>query len=301
MATFSQRAIRFVSTLQEDSFRFLQKMMPGIPQVVVCFNPPRGFISISTELPKEAIIANIIGFNPPRGFISISTVLYSWPGQETPVMFQPSKRIHFDFYVIATTEPNSRRLFVSTLQEDSFRFLHRDSRFGRICSVQVSTLQEDSFRFLLGTKIDPGQDIPKSFNPPRGFISISTASFLVTVRQVSFSFNPPRGFISISTLPRGSFRSYGYEFQPSKRIHFDFYSIIWQGQVRVHAGFNPPRGFISISTKTLGRSITTIAVRFNPPRGFISISTLTVLMCLLLVAGWFQPSKRIHFDFYRVR
>ena len=37
-------------------------------------------------------------------------------------------------------------------------------------------------------------------------------------------------------------------FQPSKRIHFDFYNE-WLPEELAELGFNPPRGFISISTR----------------------------------------------------
>ena len=90
----------------------------------------------------------------------------------------------------------------------------------------VSTLQEDSFRFLRITSQKNLETGITRFNPPRGFISISTRFqhgtfvpngeivstlqedsfrflplFFMSLRQLSNSFNPPRGFISISTRP----------------------------------------------------------------------------------------------------
>ena len=61
-------------------------------------------------------------FNPPRGFISISTIAPDG----------------FDFV----------EGVVSTLQEDSFRFLPQEDTRHSLRYADVSTLQEDSFRFL---------------------------------------------------------------------------------------------------------------------------------------------------------
>ena len=94
------------------------------PRAIVRFNPPRGFIPVSTQLPRQNPVGINHSFNPPRGFIPVST-----------------------FGRILTTRLICR--LVSTLQEDSFRFLRRKEYVEEKTSCNVSTLQEDSFRFLL--------------------------------------------------------------------------------------------------------------------------------------------------------
>ena len=86
-----------VSTLQEDSFRFLHNM-------------------------KSGQHINISRFNPPRGFIPVSTRRRHRSSKVHSDRFQPSKRIHSGFYIKAFFVMQMV-VFVSTLQEDSFRFL----------------------------------------------------------------------------------------------------------------------------------------------------------------------------------
>ena len=89
-----------------------------------------------------------IRFNPPRGFIPVYTLLAMENYSHLLDEFQPSKRIHSGFYCKRFCRFYYKRKDVSTLQEDSFRFLRFAAMFDLNYFQYASTLQEDSFRFL---------------------------------------------------------------------------------------------------------------------------------------------------------
>ena len=138
-------------------------------------------------------------------------------------MFQPSKRIHSGFYRV---------------QQNQQRSTHQ--------AFQPSKRIHSGFYRNTAT---PGRLREPGFNPPRGFIPVSTRKrfpgitrpmeLVSTLQEDSFRF-----------LPRHHAPKYHepIEFQPSKRIHSGFYWMTAPLYLRNATSFNPPRGFIPVST-----------------------------------------------------
>ena len=178
-----------------------------------------GFYKACQFLPRTRFMC----FNPPRGFIPVSTCRSNRCHPTGTIEFQPSKRIHSGFY-------------------------RRKTKSVQDCNSPVSTLQEDSFRFLLDIPFAAGEHF-QLFQPSKrihsGFYEVNL------YRQKGAS-------SSVSTLQEDSFRFLLYFqnkspafsfmlFQPSKRIHSGFYGfmlvgftgcrLLFQPSKRIHSGF----------------------------------------------------------------
>ena len=140
-----------------------------------------------------------LSFNPPRGFIPVSTRAGAlWAG--TSARFQPSKRIHSGFYALLYTIA-SKLIPVSTLQEDSFRFLPRpcSKRFSFIAAFQPSKRIHSGFYGIMTysqkvqNMFQPSKRIHSGFYAERGAAS-GRRRKVSTLQEDSFRFLRDYGF-----------------------------------------------------------------------------------------------------------
>ena len=177
----------FVSIPREDSC-FWEPTGAITNQVMVGFNPQRGFMLLGTNIVEVGLIPDLVSI--PREDSCFWELGFLMAMARSKRSFNPQR----GFMLLGTTPP-------------------------RICHPTIASFQSPERIHAFGNQMLPHpHTLTRGFNPQRGFMLLGTCQWRRCPRSIT-SFNPQRGFMLLGTCATRFARCGWDAFQSPERIH----------------------------------------------------------------------------------